>query len=360
MQAGVRATMFVVLVVAFVVVSGCSDTETVPLAGIIPTPIAAPVAVGVSGSSQGVGGGGGVGGNGSLYVVDPLQAAVFRFNASDAGADVAPGAIIQGAATQLNSPTQLAFDTNRNRLYVLDTFRVLVFDNPRVLTGNAAPARIFNSTTNGEISIALDEARDILYLGHGAGIGVTSYDNATNLTGAVAPSRTIGGPLTLLGVPLGLLVDASNRIFVGDLNATAVLTFDNANSAQGNIAPTRAIQGANTGFLTPFGVAFDRAGSLFVTDVTADTVSVFLGGANVTGNVAPNFVRPANETSLLDPRQTVCEDGTTLIVADGVDGAVKTFLTEGLTNGVAAPLRVIRAGTAGLGIPTGVAHDPNR
>lgn len=356
--------MFMVLVVAFVVASGCTDTETIPLANASPPVIASPLVVAATGSSTAVAGGGGAQqGRGSIYAVDPFVAQILRFNANDAGLDVTPQAIISGPLTTLNSPRQLAMDTTGNRLYVLDNVRILVFDGPKNLTGNVAPARVLTPNVGQPISIAIDEGRDILYVGH-QGNGITSYDAASTLNGAITPTRTIAGATTNVLTAAGVFVDGSNRLVEADFSTEAANTFDNAAAATGNIAPTRSITGALTTFIDPFAIALDNIGTLYMSDVTSGLLSIYANSTTVTGNVAPTFSFSVAQSLTFNLRQFSIEDNSTLIGAHAGDpgtvGGIFTWQLNDLRAGNALPLRVIQAPTANMLTVTGVAHDPNR
>lgn len=359
--------MFMVLVVAFVVASGCTDTETVPLANASPPVIASPLLVAATGSSTAVAGGGGAASaRGSLFVADPLSNQVLRFNASDAGIDVTPQAAIVGPSTSFVNPSHLAMDSTRNILYVLDSGTILVFNSPKTLAGDVAPNRVFASVTGGAQSLALDEARDILYIGHTANRGITSYDQASTLVGSVTPNRSIVGANTQLQSVRGLFLDSGNRLFAADLTAPGVISFDNASAADGDIAPSRAIVGpTNTTFIDPFALAVDASATLFVSDPAARTTSLFVNAATATGDIAPTFSFLSTQTFGSNIRQFSLRDGATLFGANvedpGIsDAVILVFLTADLRNNIAAPIRQIRAPTAGMLQPTGVAHDPNR
>ena len=353
--------MFIALVVAFVVASGCTDTRTIPLAGaspIVPTP---PLLSAATSASNGAAGAG-QGGHGTVYAVDPLVSRIFRFDAGDSGNDVTPQAIIAGGNTQLLSPRQLAVDTVKDKLYVLDLGRVLVFDTPKALNGNVAPTRVLSPTVPGAISIAVDEITDILYLGHNVSLGITSYNNASTINNAITPDRKIAGALTTVTTPRGL-VATGNRIIAADSGAQAVISFDSASTVTGNVAPTRSIVGASTGFLTPFALALDLSGMLYLADITAGGLSVYVAGTTATGNVTPDLKLSPAVTGLLNARQLTSHDGTTILAAQAGDGvatagAILTYLAGDLRKGAGSPIRGIQAPTAGMTFPTGVAHDP--
>lgn len=101
------------------------------------------------------------------------------------------------------------------------------------------------------------------------------------------PSR-IEGPLTQLNNPAHIAVDPQERVYVvnrGSLNPyvqdASIAVF--AANVNGDVAPVQYIYGANSELIDPYGIAVDTTGRIFVT--TARRVLVFAPGA--TGNVAP-------------------------------------------------------------------------
>ena len=335
--------MFITLVVAFVVASGCSDSEAIPLGGISPSVLNAAGAANVSGT---------------LYVANPLSSAVLRFRAADTGNDISPQAILSGGSTRLNRPTQLVADTSRNLLYVLDDARVLVFASASSTGGNVAPVHVILPSTPGAQAIAVDTASDVLYLGHSASGGITSYDGASALDGQVGPARVLAGASTGLVSPFGLAIGAANRLVFTDMTSNLLATYDGASARSGDIAPDRALAGVAAQLVDPFGVCVDGTGALIVGDIASLALSVFPAAA--TGNVGPSARVGSASTLLTDPRQLACADGATVYVADGASGFIKCYQANDLRAGHGAPVRAFSATSAGMSIPTGIAHDPTR
>ena len=116
-------------------------------------------------------------------------------------------------------------------------------------------------------------------------------------TGNVAPARVITGALTMMnGAPTGLATDLADNLYAASNNLTtagpSVLVF--AAEADGNIAPTRTISGSSTRLGMLWNVTVDPAANIYVvTDGTPFTNSLtaiptilnFSAGAS--GNIAP-------------------------------------------------------------------------
>src|SRR5437016_4619721 len=82
------------------------------------------------GTTSGGGGGGGTP-TGKLYVSNDSQSSILRFdNGLTVNGNVAPAAIISGAATQLANPHYILVDTGADRLFVanLNGGNILVWD----------------------------------------------------------------------------------------------------------------------------------------------------------------------------------------------------------------------------------------
>jgi len=284
---------------------------------------------------------------GKLYVSNQAANSILRFDgASTASANVAPGATIAGGATQLSSPQYLFVDQAADRLFVANTggSSVLIFDAVSTMTGNnnTAPTRsifgaattlnspsdlaldkgrdmlyvadnlnilVFNaassSTTTGNVPVArnlsvgfsisaifLDAANDRLFLSDAVGSAVHVYDNVSTLTsGAVAANRTIMGVGTQLASPVGLQVDGAGRLIVSNnaVAATGITMYSNAATASGNATPVAAISGSNTGFGSPSQIALDATGSgtLYITDPGTAKIPIYSSLSSTNGNLTP-------------------------------------------------------------------------
>jgi len=149
-----------------------------------------------------------------------------------------------------------------DELYVSNYNNVLVFSNVSQLVGTqaAAPSRVITLTgiTLENQGVALDEAQNVLYIGHQGRFNNTpgtvySLNNAATVTGTVAPTRTIR-MVSSFGSPVGIHV-ASSRLLVGsDADGpNYISSWANAHTINGSppaAAPTLTPSSAYTQFFT--------------------------------------------------------------------------------------------------------------
>jgi DNA-binding beta-propeller fold protein YncE len=193
--------------------------------------------------------------NDRLYAVNLSTNSILVFDgASQANGNVAPAREITGTNTLLDAPMSIYLDNTNNRLYVSNfgtTHTVLVFDNASSITGNVAPTRVISGFALKAYSqlfgIQVDTVRNILYVADANYGALYILDNASTLNGSVSASRVITGMSTNLSLARALALDSSgNRIYVSSITGTgAILVFDNASSATGDIAPNRSISTAD-------------------------------------------------------------------------------------------------------------------
>lgn len=110
-------------------------------------------------------------------------------------------------------------------------------------------------------------------------------------TGNVAPSGSIGGPLTglsLNGVG-GIATDSSGNIYVASNgpNGGSIVVF--APGTTGNVAPIRTISGSATQLQYAGGIQVDSVGNIYVISVSAqeDSLAVLRFSATASGDTAP-------------------------------------------------------------------------
>src|SRR5215467_9275367 len=201
-------------------------------------------------------GGGGTGGQ--LYVTTPNS--ILRYsNAEGSIGNVAPTGTITGASTGLSSPRHLLVDTSANRLYVANQggSSVLIFDNASTLTGNVAPTRVISGNATklvAPIDVALDTTNNLLYVADGTSILV--FASASSVSGNTPPVRNINMGITIGG----LFLDATNnQLYVSDPGDNAVDRLDGA-SAQDVVGIVGgAIAGSQTQLSQPRGLTLDGA-----------------------------------------------------------------------------------------------------
>ena len=160
-------------------------------------------------------------------------------------------------------------------------------------TGSATPARTITSPslTAPLTSIAVDAEGDVYAL---TGNSICVF--AANATGNSTPVRLISGSLTLLNSPSSIAVDAAQNIYVANQIYTATTDGGNilvfSSTATGNAAPSSTLGGNNTSIGIPLGVAVDSVGNLYVSSFNEPSASSlvleFAPGAS--GNAAPTRV----------------------------------------------------------------------
>lgn len=100
------------------------------------------------------------------------------------------------------------------------------------------------ASTNQPPELALTLANSSqLYVSGNGGSTLLSYDNANTVSGSTAVNRVVTGGSTTLNAPRGIAVDmARNQIYVANFANNTILVFDNARTASGGIAPSRTIK----------------------------------------------------------------------------------------------------------------------
>ena len=166
--------------------------------------------------------------------------------------------------------------------------------NPNPDAGTLAVDRLiggsiynYASLSNNIGSLALDTARDYLYVGNGTSVLV--FYNASTANGDIYPTRAISG----IGNTGSLFLDtAHDRIYVGD-DVNGVKVFAGASTANGSPMP-RLITGDFGATFQIHGVAVDTTTKdiLYVSNTnhtsSSDQISVFDGASTVSGSNPPN------------------------------------------------------------------------
>jgi sugar lactone lactonase YvrE len=169
--------------------------------------------------------------------------------AAGATGNATPIQTISGANTGLDEPNGLALDSNNN-IYVANEDSSTVTVYAATATGNVAPTTTIGGAATGieyPHAVALDTAGNI-YVTNPDTPSVTVY--AAGATGNATPKATISGTSTGLVHPNGIAVDTTGKIYVVDISADidgnygAVFVY--AAGANGNVAPTATIGGPLT------------------------------------------------------------------------------------------------------------------
>ena len=228
---------------------------------------------------------------GELYVGDEGVPAIHVFSpAATVDGNTAPARSIQGSAVPLVEPGGIAVDETRDILYVADLqlHRVHVWDDASTVNGNTAPDRTIEPG-RWVNDIFIDEANDRAYLCGDSSICV--LEGVSSRNGVVAPDREVTGAAT--GLQGGAMaVDlARDRLYISVRDDERILVFSNVTTMDGNVAPLHIIEGDRTGLDAPMDLCLDPVrGHLYqINDSGRDqTVRVWHNAPAINGNVAPD------------------------------------------------------------------------
>jgi hypothetical protein len=190
-----------------------------------------------------------------------------------------------------------------------------------------------------------------------AGVWVSDATNsvlrafALGASGNAAPTVTLGGSLSQLNGPDGLVLDGTGGLYVANGNTASVNYY--AAGASGNTAPTRVISGPFTGLGVPEGMALDSGGRLYVANSSAGTVTVYPPAAS--GNQVPSQTIGGLLTGLHQPSGVTIDAAGHLWVSDLANNSLLEFAAG--ASGDVAPLQTITGPSTGLATPVGLAQD---
>ncbi|MGB8413846.1 MAG: choice-of-anchor D domain-containing protein [Candidatus Binatus sp.] len=210
--------------------------------------------------------------NSNIYVADEGAVSVFVYSAGSKG-NVAPTTTISGSNTELDTPEGIVVDSSLNIYVADDgdgscdgTESVYVY--PVGSNGNAGPSATISGGNTGlcyPYGIALDSSGNIYVADEGAAsvfvypplASLPSQPNYPNVT----PIATISGNQTGLSGPYGIALDSSGNIYVSDYSANGVFTYPALGSSTGllNEPPTATISGPLTELGQPQFIAVQAA-----------------------------------------------------------------------------------------------------
>jgi sugar lactone lactonase YvrE len=234
-------------------------------------------------------------------------------------------------ASGMFAPDSVALDPTSGKLFVADFHnnRVLRFASAAALTNGAAAEGVLgqpNFTSNTAatsvdgmrvpIGVAVDSSGRLWVVDHDNSRvlrfdAAASKPNGANADGVLGQSYFVsggsGGGSNGMSGPIGVAVDASGRLWVGDTSNNRVLRFDSAagkingaaaDGVLGQTSFTGNAPGTNAnGMYNPQGVAIDGAGRLWVADSAQNRVLRFdnaagkANGANADGVLGQtNFI----------------------------------------------------------------------
>jgi sugar lactone lactonase YvrE len=247
--------------------------------------------------------------SGKLYVVNCTQIGSVLVYSAGSNGNVAPTATIDGGRTGLGFPDGIAVDSKGNIYLINIDNDVTIF--PVGSNGDAKASAVIEGPdtgldkpraiavdANGEIYVANIGRLDSRNLAAGY---VTVYAPGSN--GNARPIATIGGVNTGIGYPYGLALDSSGQIYVtsmgnGISRSKIGVTGYPAHST-GNVPPSVAITDPLAGI--PWGVAVDSSGRIYVTGGRAATDGVSIYAPSTNGDVTPIASFSGVDTGLQQP-----------------------------------------------------------
>lgn len=308
------------------------------------------------------------GAQGKLYVANQGDDSILRFDkAASADANLAPAAIISGANTGLNAPNYIFLDSTNDRLYVTNQggASILVFDSASTLTtGDVAPTRTITGANTGltiPVDVAVDSVRDLLYVVDG--LNVLVFSPASTVTNDAPFARKITPGFS----PSAMFLDAANdRLFLADSVGNAIDMYEGASTLNGTPTATHIVRGPSTKLNQPVGIAVDAVGKLIVSNLGGKSITVYPSAAGADADVPAQVEITGASTTLSSPAQIAVNNSDVLVelfVANIDGGNVPIFSDLGATTGNIAPSRNITGPATSLtttGAATGIALDPNR
>jgi hypothetical protein len=243
-------------------------------------------AAGAGGPGAGGSGAGGSGGTpeegASLFVLSP-QTGVASFAESATGTIEPRTLLAAGPDSGMFGPRDLAVST-AGALFVAseNDGSVVVYDADD--TGVTTPTRRLTGATTkitAPVSVALDEAKDLLFVVNSGSTGATDtdvlvFEGATAVDGDTAPVRTIQPDLTTFA-PLQIRSQGDSLYAVAQTtNSCLIAVFEDASTADGVVAPSLTIERPD--FSAAVSLFVEADGTIVVVDEETE-VFVFPPGA---------------------------------------------------------------------------------
>jgi hypothetical protein len=232
-----------------------------------------------------------------LYVLDTFHKAVFVVDhITTVNGVVDPSRTITGDNTLIQNPTSIAVDDRRDILYVGDANQqaVLVFAPASQENGDVAPSRQIPASGNIQ-AMTLDVDNNRLYVFNATLQAVQVWNHASTVNGT-PPDNTF----TIGFLASSMFIDNQRDIlYVGDPIAMAIQAFAQASTTIGNAVPVATI----TDTVTPF----DRINSL-----SMNVANNFLFMANSLGPLINEFDNASQLTGSIEATRVLQGDQTTL------------------------------------------------
>jgi DNA-binding beta-propeller fold protein YncE len=282
----------------------------------------------------------GSGDDSRLYISGNGSDALLVYDAANSvTGNTAASRTVVGTSTTLNAPRGIAVDMARNQVYIANTGdnSILVFSSASTMTGDIAP---FHSISNigdpiSPIGLFIDPINDRLYVTSGNSVLV--YDNVSGLNGTnIMPNRTLTGGSTELSTPTGIFVDTTRDLLYVANGDSQILVFNNASTVNGSsTGPIRTISIASSSAGVFVDVMADR---LYVVNTGANSIHVFDNASTADGSPSHRVI-----SVLLNlPRDIFVDTGTDrLYVANAGDDSILVFNDASTANNPLAPARVL-------------------
>ncbi|OJJ18660.1 hypothetical protein BKI52_23925 [marine bacterium AO1-C] len=258
-----------------------------------------------------------------------------------------PGALAVAAngdiyIAESDSGRVLRIDASSNKIY-----RFAGSDNP-TNTGKAVDAELVKP-----IALELDSQGNV-YIVDRAGFvyKVDTNDNISKFAGGTNPANNIPADQALLSFPVGIGVDASDRIYIADRDRNRIFRVEN---------DTLSTFAVGLPMSKPRQVEVDASGVVYIADmgnqrilkVTPDSTTIFAGsGSTFQDNV------PADETKLNNPRDITLDADGNLLIADRQHHRIRRVENDTITtiagDGTAGYLEGAIASQSQLNEPGGV------
>lgn len=240
--------------------------------------------------------------------------------------------------------------TGQSRLFIanFDGNSVTSYADPQFVNGNIAPdTNLQGAQTNlfRPSDLLVNPAADLIVSNFGQPARITSYNNASQTNGNLAPDGNIEGAATLLVQPIAMAYNASqDLLFVLDTNTEQVYVYANttASTFNGNLAPIRTFGTFTTGdILNPTDMSLAANDDLYISN-NGGEVLVFANASSLNGDVAPTRIIESTSFALLWD-VVVTDDDTMFVVqqtfapANLKAGFVFTFNNASTLNGFVEP-----------------------
>ena len=251
--------------------------------------------------------------------------------------------------------------TGQPRLFIanFDGNSVSSYANPQFVNGNIAPdTNLQGAQTNlfRPSDLLVNPAQDLIVSSFGQPARITSYNNASQTNGNLAPDGNIEGAATLLIQPIAMAYnEAQDLLFVLDTNTEQVYVYANTTSAtfNGNLAPIRTFGTFTTGDIqNPTDMSLATNDDLYICN-NGGEVLVFANASSLNGDVNPTRIIESTRFSLL--WDVLVTDDNTMFVVDFDGGFVFTFNNASTLNGFVEPDFALQV--PGAGFLRGIAVD---